>query len=94
MEMVGASERGVVVLIRESQATNLSDRIQAELGFKAEGSMSTLKDYGVGAQILLDLGVQNLILLSNSPKRVVGIEGYGLNIIETRPVVRDTTQGA
>jgi len=53
-----------------------------------------LKDYGVGAQILLDLGVQNLILLSNSPKRVVGIEGYGLNIIETRPVVRDTTQGA
>ena len=94
MEMVGASERGVVVLIRESQATNLSDRIQAELGFKAEGSMSTLKDYGVGAQILLDLGVQNLILLSNSPKRVIGIEGYGLNIIETRPVVRDTTQGA
>lgn len=94
MEMVGAAERGVVVLIRESQATNLSDRIQAELGFKAEGATSTLKDYGVGAQILLDLGVKNLILLSNSPKRVVGIEGYGLNIIETRPVVRDTTQGA
>jgi 3,4-dihydroxy 2-butanone 4-phosphate synthase/GTP cyclohydrolase II len=94
MEMVGASERGVVVLIRESQATNLSDRIQAELGFKAEGGVSTLKDYGVGAQILLDLGVQKLILLSNSPKRVVGIEGYGLNIIETRPMIRNTTQGA
>ncbi len=94
MEMIGAAERGVVVLIRETQATNLSDRIRAELGFKAEGVASTLKDYGVGAQILLDLGVKNLILLSNAPKRVVGIEGYGLNIIETRPVVRDTTGGA
>ncbi|MGZ0188714.1 MAG: 3,4-dihydroxy-2-butanone-4-phosphate synthase [Alphaproteobacteria bacterium] len=91
MEMVGDSERGVVVLIRETTATTLSDRIAAELGAKADPvNAPQLRDYGVGAQILLDLGVKNLILLSNAPKRVVGIEGYGLNIVETLPVARNT----
>jgi len=93
MEMIGQAERGVVVLLRESRATTLSERIAAELGEKAAATAPQLRDYGVGAQILLDLGVRNLILLSNAPKRVIGIEGYGLNIIETRPVVRDTTDG-
>lgn len=92
MDMIGDADRGVVVLIREAQSTNLSDRIRAELDEKADGAEVALKDYGVGAQILLDLGVKNLILLTNTPKRVVGIEGYGLNIVETRPVVRDTTK--
>lgn len=94
MEMIGAAERGVVVLIRETRATNLSERISAEIGAKADGGDGgQLRDYGVGAQILLDLGVKNLILLTNSPKRVVGIEGYGLNIVETLEVDHNTVRG-
>jgi 3,4-dihydroxy 2-butanone 4-phosphate synthase / GTP cyclohydrolase II len=45
-----------------------------------------LRDYGIGAQILLDLGVKNMILLTNSRRTVIGLEGYGLNIIEQRPI--------
>jgi len=93
MEMIGTAERGVVVLIRETRATNLSERIAAELGAKAEGGDGAqLRDYGVGAQILIELGVKNLILLTNTPKRVVGIEGYGLNIVETRELERNTVR--
>ena len=93
MEMIGTAERGVVVLIRETRATNLSERITAELGAKADGGEGAqLRDYGVGAQILIDLGVKNLILLTNMPKRVVGIEGYGLNIVETRELERNTVR--
>ncbi len=93
MEMIGTAERGVVVLIRETRATNHSERITAELGAKADGGEGAqLRDYGVGAQILIDLGVKNLILLTNTPKRVVGIEGYGLNIVETRELERNTVR--
>ena len=45
-----------------------------------------LRDYGIGAQILLDLGVKDMILLTNRRRTVVGLEGYGLNIIEQRPI--------
>ncbi len=45
-----------------------------------------LRDYGIGAQILLDLGVKNMILLTNSRRTIVGLEGYGLNIMEQRPI--------
>lgn len=93
MEMIGTAERGVVVLIRETRATNLSERITAELGAKAYGGEGAqLRDYGVGAQILIELGVKNLILLTNMPKRVVGIEGYGLNIVETRELEHNTVR--
>ena len=93
MEMIGTAERGVVVLIRETRATNLSERITAELGAKADGGEGAqLRDYGVGAQILIELGVKNLILLTNMPKRVVGIEGYGLNIVETRELEHNTVR--
>ena len=45
-----------------------------------------LRDYGVGAQILLDLGIKDMILLSNASRNIVGLEGYGLRIVETRPI--------
>ncbi len=45
-----------------------------------------LRDYGVGAQILVDLGVKDMILLSNANRNIVGLEGYGLRIVETRPI--------
>ena len=45
-----------------------------------------LRDYGIGAQILLDLGVHEMILLSNTQRTIVGLEGYGLSIVEQRPI--------
>ena len=79
MQAIAKEGRGVIVLLREPQASSLSERLKAELaGTKPTGS---LRDYGVGAQILLDLGIKKMILLTNSPKKlVVGLEGYGLSI--------------
>ncbi|MEE8272719.1 MAG: 3,4-dihydroxy-2-butanone-4-phosphate synthase, partial [Alphaproteobacteria bacterium] len=45
-----------------------------------------LRDYGVGAQILLDLGVREMVLLTNTKTTVIGLEGYGLTIVEQRPI--------
>jgi 3,4-dihydroxy 2-butanone 4-phosphate synthase/GTP cyclohydrolase II len=49
-------------------------------------SRSDLREYGTGAQILVDLGVRRIRLLTNNPKKVVGLEGYGLNIVEQLPI--------
>jgi 3,4-dihydroxy 2-butanone 4-phosphate synthase/GTP cyclohydrolase II len=45
-----------------------------------------LRDYGIGAQILADLGVHEMVLLSNTPRTIVGLEGYGLNVVGQRPI--------
>ena len=45
-----------------------------------------LRDYGVGAQILLDLGVRDMVLLSNTRHTIVGLEGYGLRVVEQKPI--------
>ena len=86
MEIVGAEGRGVVVLIREPAPTALSDQIKRRLGQAGEGS-GELRDYGVGAQILLDLGVRDMVLLTNSRRTVIGLEeGYGLRIAGYRSI--------
>lgn len=86
MRMIGETERGVVVLIREPAATSLSNRLRARIGDTAAQG-NELRDYGVGAQILLDLGVKDMVLLSNSQRTVVGLEeGYGLRIVDQRPI--------
>ena len=87
MRMIGDEKRGVVLLIREPHATSLSERVKARL--KGEVEHSYLRDYGIGAQILLDLGVKEMILLSNSKRTMIGIEGYGLQVTEIRPVPAD-----
>ena len=64
--MIGREGRGVVVLIREHRPTALSERVR-KLAAGGRGRSSELRDYGIGAQILLDLGVRDMVLLSNTP---------------------------
>ena len=45
-----------------------------------------LRDYGIGAQILLDLGITEMVLLSNTQQHIIGLEGYGLTVVERRPI--------
>jgi 3,4-dihydroxy 2-butanone 4-phosphate synthase/GTP cyclohydrolase II len=85
MQMIGEAGKGVIVLIRDTSANALSERIKQVKS--APGSpVNELRDYGVGAQILADLGVRDIILLSNSQRSIVGLEGFGLRLVETRPV--------
>ena len=84
MRMIAEARRGVVVLIREPSPTALSDQVKARLG-QGEPT-SELRDYGIGAQILLDLGVTQMVLLTNTKKTVVGLEGYGLTITDQKSI--------
>ncbi len=85
MRMIGKAGRGVVVLIREPKADSLSTRVSAKL-VQGEHRGGALRDYGVGAQILLDLGVREMILMSNTERTIVGLEGYGLDVVERWPI--------
>jgi 3,4-dihydroxy 2-butanone 4-phosphate synthase/GTP cyclohydrolase II len=85
MRMISEAGRGVIVLIREPSATRLSEIVAARAEGESE-KVSGLRDYGVGAQILLDLGVRNMILLSNTKRNIVGLEGYALKVVEQRPI--------
>ncbi len=85
MHMIGEAGRGVLVLIREPTKTSLSRRVRDKIEGTTERTPE-LRDYGVGAQILLDLGVREMTLLSNSRRTVVGLEGYGLSIDGHRPI--------
>jgi 3,4-dihydroxy 2-butanone 4-phosphate synthase / GTP cyclohydrolase II len=85
MYMIGKAGRGVVVMIREHRPTALAERVRL-LAAGTPRPQRELRDYGIGAQILLDLGVNNMILLTNRRRTVIGLEGYGLNIVEQRSI--------
>jgi len=99
LRQIDAAGAGVLVYMRRHEGRGIGlpakihayklqeeglDTVEAneKLGFPAE-----LRDYGLGAQILVDLGVRKMRFLSNNPKKIVGLEGYGLEIVELVPII-------
>jgi len=97
MEMIEKEGVGVIVYLRqEGRGIGLANKLRAyelqeqgkdtveaneELGFKPD-----LRDYGIGAQILADLRLKNIRLITNNPKKIIGLEGYGLKVVERLPI--------
>ena len=84
MAMVADYGRGAVVVLREMGTAQISERIRAQV--TGDTPPTRLIDYGVGAQILVDLGIENMILLSNTKRNIIGLDGYGLKVTEQRPI--------
>jgi 3,4-dihydroxy 2-butanone 4-phosphate synthase/GTP cyclohydrolase II len=88
MRIIGEEGAGVIVVLSKPMVDGrLSKAVEAQ-GSKREGGMDPeeLRDYGVGAQILTELGVQDMILLTNSHHTLVALDGYGLSIVGERPI--------
>ena len=81
MDEIGRAGAGVIVVLMPSTP----EQLNAELARAPLPDMD-LRAYGIGAQILSDLGIQDMILLTNSHRNIVAIEGYGLNIVGERPI--------
>ena len=88
MRMIDAAGRGVVVLLRDPRPDALSIRLKRG---NTNAIAPEIRDYGIGAQILDDLGVKRIIRLSNNPRPLIGLEGYGLQVLETRPLPSEKT---
>ena len=87
MKIISDEGRGVIVLLRDNANTSLSQLLSHRHAQQsgAPGGQE-LRDYGVGAQILSDLNVQDMVLLSNSQPTIVGLEGYGLSVAGWRRI--------
>ena len=90
MRLIGKEGRGVVVLIRDHEPTMFSRIVLERHGKGPQKAIADLRQYGIGAQTLLDLGVRRMIMLTNSRRGIVGLEGYGITLVEQRPIPSDT----
>ena len=97
MEIIVEEKKGVILYMsQEGRGIGLVDKIKAyslqDKGLdtvqanEALGHKADLRDYGIGAQVLVDLGLENIRLLTNNPRKIVGLEGYGLKVIERVPL--------
>jgi 3,4-dihydroxy 2-butanone 4-phosphate synthase/GTP cyclohydrolase II len=85
MRIVAEADRGVVVVLWQTRPTFVSDMVLRRVAEDID--RRRVKEYGVGAQILLDLGVKDMILLTDTPeKKIVALDGYGLNIVGTHAI--------
>ena len=91
MRIIAEAERGVVVLIREAMMANLARELEQREA-QSQPPMAELRDYGLGAQILLDLGVREMILLHNTRHTFIGLDGYGLKVVGQQPVKVEGSQ--
>lgn len=85
MDIIAKEGAGVVVLLRDGEPDMLTRMIQVHAG-KQPGGMDELRDYGVGAQILAELGVHDMILLSNTQHSLIALDGYDLAVVGQRPI--------
>ena len=91
MQMIADARQGVVVVLREASTSSLTAMVSQKIVTQIDGgSNRELRDYGVGAQILTDLGVSQMILLSNTRPNVVSLEGYNLEIIDWKPLQQES----
>jgi 3,4-dihydroxy 2-butanone 4-phosphate synthase/GTP cyclohydrolase II len=88
MEIIAEEGSGVIVVINRPMSKLMSRVIQIKEDARKGDTpdMSELRDYGVGAQILAELGIHDMVLLSNTRHSLVALEGYGLNIVGERPI--------
>jgi 3,4-dihydroxy 2-butanone 4-phosphate synthase/GTP cyclohydrolase II len=86
MRQIGEHGSGVVVVINRNAPGSLSRALRSRAGEAVEPDTEALRDYGVGAQILAALGVHEMILLTNTHHTPVALAGYGLSIVEERPI--------
>ncbi|MGK6354148.1 3,4-dihydroxy-2-butanone-4-phosphate synthase [Sphingomonas sp. DT-207] len=89
MEIIGEEGSGVVVVINRPRADQFSVALQAKAGTLQPKDMEELRDYGVGATILTELGVHDMVLLTNTHHTLVGLDGYGLSIVGERAIDLD-----
>jgi 3,4-dihydroxy 2-butanone 4-phosphate synthase/GTP cyclohydrolase II len=96
-EIIGKERKGVILYMsQEGRGIGLADKIRAyslqDKGMdtveanEALGHKADLRDYGIGAQVLVDLGLKDIRLLTNNPRKIVGLEGFGLEVIERMPL--------
>ena len=86
MEMIAEAGSGVIVLINRQRADAFTTAVRRQAGEQVEVPMEELRDYGVGAMILAELGVHDMILLTNTHHTLVGLDGYGLSIVGERRI--------
>ncbi|MBS0505741.1 MAG: 3,4-dihydroxy-2-butanone-4-phosphate synthase, partial [Proteobacteria bacterium] len=84
MAAIGKEGAGVIVVLNPVRKDYLLNQMRLHAGAQPTGD--ELRDYGIGAQILADLRVHDMILLTGSHRNIVGLEGYGLNVVEERPI--------